>query len=71
VAAPSGVSEKLRTPLNSPSGIPPLHVMARAGSNAVTLTGNALPGLASETTFIFSPGAIDPSTRWTPESHCA
>ena len=35
----------------------------------MTLTGNARPGLASETTLIFSPGAIRPSTRWTPESH--
>jgi hypothetical protein len=57
--------------LNSPSGIPPLQVIARGGSNAVTVTGNARPGLASETTLIFSRGAIVPSTRCTPESHPA
>ena len=67
----SGASVNVRTPLNSPSGMPPDHAIARSGSNRVTLTGNARPGLASETTLTFSPGAIAPSTFCTPESHCA
>jgi DNA-binding transcriptional ArsR family regulator len=68
VAPSSGVSVNVRTPLNRPSGMPPLQVMRSAGENSVTLTGNARPGLASETTLIFSRGAIRPSTRTTPES---
>jgi hypothetical protein len=35
----------------------------------VTFAGNARPGLASDTTVIFSPGATRPSTLTTPESH--
>ncbi len=71
VFAPSGTTANVRTPLKRPSGIPPLQVMVRGGSNAVTLTGKARPGLASETTSTFSPGAIVPFTRSTPESHSA
>jgi hypothetical protein len=48
--------------------MPPLQVMRWPGVNSVTLTGKARPGLALDTTLIFSPGAMLPSTRSTPES---
>jgi hypothetical protein len=60
---------KVRTPLNRPSGMPPLRVIRWPGVNSVTFTGKARPGLALDTTLIFSPGAMLPSTRSTPESH--
>ena len=66
--SPCGASVKVRTPLNSPSGIPPVQVIRWPDVNSVTRTGNARPGLACETTLIFSPGAMRPSTRSTPES---
>ncbi|MGZ8606913.1 MAG: hypothetical protein ACXWXQ_07705 [Actinomycetota bacterium] len=56
-------------PRNRPSGIPPVHVMDLGGSNVVTFTGNARFGFATDTTVIFSPCAIVPSRRTTPESH--
>ena len=49
--------------------MPPLQVIRLPGVNSVTLTGKARPGLALDTTLIFSPGAMLPSTRSTPESH--
>jgi len=64
-----GARVKVRTPLNRPSGMPPLQVIRWPGLNSVTLTGNARPGLALEATLIFRPGAMAPSTRSTPESH--
>jgi hypothetical protein len=69
--APSdpGARVKVRTPLNSPSGMPPVQVIRRPGLNSVTLTGKARPGLALETTLISPPGAMLPSIRSTPESH--
>ncbi|HKG67051.1 MAG TPA: hypothetical protein VKB28_23485 [Solirubrobacteraceae bacterium] len=57
--------------MNSPSGIPPLQTIRSPGANSVTFTGKARFGLASETTLIFSCGAIVPSTRTTPESQSA
>ena len=54
--------------MKSPSGMPPLQVIRFAGSNSVTSTGKVRPGLASETTLIFPPGTMRPSTRTTPES---
>jgi hypothetical protein len=66
--SPWGDSVKVRTPLNSPSGIPPVQVIRWPGLNSVTLTGKARPGLTLETTLIFSPGAMRPSTRTIPES---
>ncbi len=71
VAAPSAASVNVRTPLKSPSGMPPLQTIRSPGANSVTLTGKARFGLASETTLIFSCGAIVPSTRITPESQRA
>src|SRR4029450_1330766 len=69
--APSvpGARVKVRTPLNRPSGMPPLQVIRWPGLNSVTLTGKVRPGLALETTLIVSPGTMAPSTRSTPESH--
>jgi hypothetical protein len=69
--APSvpGARVKVRTPLNRPRGIPPLQVIRLPGVTSVTLTGKARPGLTLDTTLIFSPGAMLPSTRSTPESH--
>jgi hypothetical protein len=49
--------------------MPPLQVIRWPGVNSVTFTGKARPGLALDTTLIFSPGAMLPSTRSTPESH--
>jgi hypothetical protein len=68
VASPSGASVNVRTPLNSPSGIPPDQTIRRPGSKTTTSTGKAHPGLTFEKTVIFSSGAIRPSTRSTPES---
>ena len=67
VRLPSGTSENVRTPLKRPSGIPPVQVIPRPGSNAVTLTGKARLGFASDVTLSFSPGAIRPSSERTPE----
>ena len=67
--SPCGESVKVRTPLKSPNGIPPVQVIRWPGANSFTLTGKARFGFASETTLIFSPGAMRPSTRTTPESH--
>ncbi len=63
-----GVSVNVRTPLKSPSGIPPVQVIRAGGSNSVTRIGNPRPGFSSEKTLSFSPGAIRPSTFSTPES---
>src|SRR5262249_36156329 len=43
-----GARVNVRTPLNRPSGIPPDQTIRRPGTNSVTLTGNARPGLAFE-----------------------
>ena len=48
--------------------MPPLQTIGSPGTTSVTFTGKARFGLAAETTLIFSPGAIVPSTRTTPES---
>jgi hypothetical protein len=60
---------KVRTPLNRPSGMPPLQVIRWPGLNSVTLTGKARPGSALETTLSLFPGVMLPSTRSIPESH--
>jgi hypothetical protein len=70
VAPPCGVRVKVRTPLNSPSGMPPSQVIRSPGRNSVTLSEKVRLGLASETSLSRSPGAMRPSTRMTPESHC-
>ena len=57
-----GVSRYVRTPLNRPSGIPPVHTIRWGGSNALTRTGNARPGLSVVYTRSFPPGAMAPST---------
>ena len=70
VAPPStGASVNVRTPLKSPSGIPPDQTSFRPGANSLTRTGKARRGLTFENTEIFSSGAIRPSTRSIPESH--
>jgi hypothetical protein len=69
VPSPCGDRVKVRTPRNSPSGIPPSQVIRSSGRNSVTLSEKVRFGLASETSFSFSPGAMRPSTRMTPESH--
>ena len=33
----------MRTPVNKPSGMPPLQVIDRAGLNSLTVTGNVRP----------------------------
>jgi hypothetical protein len=38
--------------------MPPVQTILRAGSNAVTVSGNARPGVAFAWTVTFSPGAI-------------
>ena len=48
VPSPCDVSVKVRTPLKSPSGIPPLQTILWPGVNSVTLTGKARFGLAEE-----------------------
>ena len=48
--------------------MPPLNRSRTGGSKSVTLTGKARPGAAWDRIVIFSPGAIWPSTRSTPES---
>jgi len=59
----------VRAPLKSPSDMPPDQTILCPGSNSMTLTGNARPGLTLTKTLMVSPGAIRPSTRSTPESH--
>ncbi len=64
----AGLNWKVLTPLNRPSGIPPLQTIRRGGSSSLTVTGKARFGFASEVTLIRSPRAIRPSTETTPES---
>src|SRR4051812_20875205 len=68
VPRPSGVSVKVRSPLNRPSGIPPDQIVRSYGRSSVTVTGNARPRLIFEKTLILAPSAISPTTRSTPES---
>src|SRR5712692_3743462 len=62
--APSepGTREKVRSPLKRPSGMPPVQTIFLLGTNSLTLTGKARPGLIFAYTVTFSPGAIFPST---------
>ena len=57
-----GVSVNVRSPLNSPSGMPPRQTICVVGSNCETFTGNARPGLIVTCTVTRSPGAMRPST---------
>src|SRR5215204_2604919 len=57
-----GARVKVRTPLNRPSGMPPLQVIRWPGVKSVTLTGKARPGLALDHLDLLprGDGALDP-----------
>ena len=62
------VSVYVRTPLNRPSGVPPVNSRLPGPANLVTVTGNVRPGATFDWILSFLPSAIVPLMDATPES---
>ncbi|MAG35009.1 MAG: hypothetical protein CL878_01980 [Dehalococcoidia bacterium] len=68
VPSSRAVSLNVRSPLNSPNGMPLAHTILSSGTNSVTVTGNVRSGLSLVNTLSFSSGAIWPSILTIPGS---